>query len=116
MWTNTPRRASWLAYACSIAVACVAVAACGADGGGASTGTGGGARADGFPVTIQNCGRTLTFDRPPFRVRRREQLQRVGRGQVIEGLQRGGEKLPQRCAQPQHMPSPVPDRHFEHPC
>lgn len=32
-----------------------------------STGTGGGASAEGFPVTVQNCGRTLTFDQPPSR-------------------------------------------------
>ncbi|MGH3898909.1 MAG: ABC transporter substrate-binding protein [Pseudonocardiaceae bacterium] len=76
MRTTTPRRTSWLAYACSLAMACVALAACGADGGGASTGAGGGvststgsgASAPGFPVTIQNCGRTLTFDKPPSRV------------------------------------------------
>ncbi len=44
------------------------LAACGGGGaGGASTGTGGGASAEGFPVTIQNCGHTLTFDRPPSR-------------------------------------------------
>ncbi|MGH3898901.1 MAG: ABC transporter substrate-binding protein [Pseudonocardiaceae bacterium] len=36
-------------------------------GGGVSTSPGSGASADGFPVTIQNCGRTLTFDKPPSR-------------------------------------------------
>ncbi|MGH3872186.1 MAG: ABC transporter substrate-binding protein [Pseudonocardiaceae bacterium] len=36
-------------------------------GGGASTSPGSAASADGFPVTIQNCGRTLTFDKPPSR-------------------------------------------------
>lgn len=76
MQTNVPRRVSRLAYAFSIGAACMALAACGGSGGGASTSpgggaptsTGGGASGDGFPVTIQNCGRTLTFDRPPSRV------------------------------------------------
>lgn len=66
MRAKTPRRVSRFAYAGSIVVFCLVLAAC-AGAGGASTSTGGGARADGFPVTIQNCGRTLTFDQPPSR-------------------------------------------------
>ena len=44
-----------------------------------------------------------------------QQLQSVGRVQVREGLQRGGEELPQRRAQPQHMPGPVPDQALMRP-
>ncbi len=68
MQANTPRWVSRCAYACSVAAVCIVLAACGGgEVGGASTGTGGGARAEGFPVTIQNCGHTLTFDQPPSR-------------------------------------------------
>jgi hypothetical protein len=65
--TTVPR---W-AYACSIAVVCTVPAACGTTRG-ASTTAGGGtplstsssASADGYPATIENLGRTLTFDKP----------------------------------------------------
>jgi len=71
---KAPGRVSRVA-ACSMAAICLVLAACGGDGTGASTGptgstsasTGSGARNDGFPVTVQNCGRTLTFDKPPSR-------------------------------------------------
>jgi hypothetical protein len=39
-----------------------------------------------------------------------EQLEGVRSGQIVEGFQRGREELPQRTAQPQHLPSPVPDQ------
>lgn len=65
---KTPRRVSRFAYAGSVAVFCLVLAACGGGGsGGASMSAGGDLRVDGFPVTIQNCGRTLTFDQPPSR-------------------------------------------------
>jgi iron complex transport system substrate-binding protein len=43
--------------------AVLALAACGGDGGG---GPGAGAKAD-FPITIENCGRQVTIDKPPQR-------------------------------------------------
>lgn len=63
MQTNTPRRGSWLSYACVIVAVGIVLTACGGDGadgastttgGGTPTSTGGGASADGYPVTIQN--------------------------------------------------------------
>ena len=38
-----------------------------------------------------------------------KQLEGVGRGQIVKGLQRGRKVLAQRTAQPQHLPCPVPD-------
>jgi iron complex transport system substrate-binding protein len=65
---HTPAWVIRFGYACSIAVLCAVLAACGGERvGGASTTTGGDASADGFPVTVQNCGRPLTFDQPPSR-------------------------------------------------
>ena len=39
-----------------------------------------------------------------------QQLEHVGPGEVFEGLQRGGEELPQQSAEPLHLPRPVPDQ------
>ncbi|MGH3911681.1 MAG: ABC transporter substrate-binding protein [Pseudonocardiaceae bacterium] len=49
------------------AVLALVVAGCGAPADVPDDANGGG-QADGFPVTVENCGRTLTFDRPPERV------------------------------------------------
>ena len=49
------------------ALLALVVAGCGASPANPST-TGGAAQAEGFPVTVENCGRELTFDKPPERV------------------------------------------------
>ena len=54
--------------------------------------------------------------RGPGRVRRLgQQFQRVGRVQVLESLQRGGEVLPQPVPQPLHLPGPFPDQRLMGP-
>jgi hypothetical protein len=45
-----------------------------------------------------------------------QQFQRIGRVQVIEGLQRGLEVLPQLVAQPLDLPGPFPDQCLTGPC
>ncbi len=65
-------RVSVSRLACAV-VACLAVAACGSSADDASTaddpgGQTGTAVADGFPVEIDNCGRTVTIEEPPERV------------------------------------------------
>ncbi|MGE3285719.1 MAG: ABC transporter substrate-binding protein [Pseudonocardia sp.] len=62
---------SWrsAAVACAAVLAAAVLAGCG--GGSAGGGTAPSAPApaeDGYPVTVQNCGRTLTFDRAPSRM------------------------------------------------
>jgi hypothetical protein len=39
-----------------------------------------------------------------------EQLEGVGGGEVLEGFEGGGEEVPQRVPQPQHVPGPFPDQ------
>jgi hypothetical protein len=39
-----------------------------------------------------------------------QQFECLARGQVVEGLQRGGEELAQRRPQPQHLPGAIPDQ------
>ena len=61
----TVRRLGWT----MVLVAALAVAGCGSDdsGSGGSGGGGSGSKAAGFPLTITNCGRQLTFTKPPER-------------------------------------------------
>ncbi len=54
----------WLSGVCLFVVACTVVAACGGD---VSTDEPPQSGEAGYPVTIENCGRTLTFDRAPER-------------------------------------------------
>ena len=39
-----------------------------------------------------------------------QQFQGIGPGQIVEGLQRGREVLPQRRAHPQQLSLPIPDQ------
>ena len=44
-----------------------------------------------------------------------QQVQRIGGGQVLERVQRGGEELPQRVTQPLHVAGPFPDQRLMRP-
>lgn len=55
------------AAACVAVLVAVVLAACGDDAGAPAAGADGVPSAAGYPVTIENCGRTLTFDTPPSR-------------------------------------------------
>ncbi|MFB6890159.1 ABC transporter substrate-binding protein [Kitasatospora sp. NPDC056327] len=52
----------------AVAVAVAAVAGCGAPARSGPSAAGAGPAADGFPLTVLNCGVTTTYDRPPARV------------------------------------------------
>lgn len=68
MGVRSRGRIFWLISACAILSASLTLAACGASNGGDTQGRAGGAsQAGDAAVQIENCGRTLTFDKPPSR-------------------------------------------------
>ncbi|MBN3929672.1 ABC transporter substrate-binding protein [Streptomyces verrucosisporus] len=64
---SPPRRRRVLRTAAAALSAALLAAGCGSSGG-ASRDAGAAAPAEGFPVTVDNCGVTTTYDRPPSRV------------------------------------------------
>ena len=64
---TTGARVRYRTVACVVLVAGAALAACGSDDASEPAG-GDSAPADGYPVTVENCGRTLTLDAAPSRV------------------------------------------------